>query len=292
MSRDGDVKGAVLSATERILLPFALLMLHARIGVGEWTALMRRAYVRACIQSHEMTSGQAPARTGRRAVRPNVSRIAVESGLSRTEVATILAGDARKPRAAHDGRQRSERVLSGWWNDREFQDRTGRPAALRRNGPAPSFAALVKRYGGQTRVAPILNALQSAGAVRQLPDGRLQALARTSIAGRWDPEGILALGEEIAQHLALMVHNARHPTDPHFASRVENLSVSARYAPLLRQELEENANVFLESADVALNHRRHAAPRGSRDARRLCVAIQILDEPAGKPPGRRRRKRP
>ncbi|MEJ0036531.1 MAG: DUF6502 family protein [Gammaproteobacteria bacterium] len=253
---------------------------------------MRRAFVQACIQSHERSSATAERRGRVRVAKPNVSRIAVESGLSRTEVAAILAGDSREPRAAHDGRQRSERVLSGWWNDREFHDRTGGPALLKRNGPAPSFAALVKRYGGQTRVAPILNALQGSGAVRQLPDGRLQALSRTSVAGTWDRQGILALGEEIAQHLALLVHNARNPHDQRFARKVENRTVSARYAPLLRQELEDHAEVFLESSDVALNHRRHMAPRGSRDARRVCVAIQIIDEPAGGPPRRGRRRRP
>jgi hypothetical protein len=168
----------------------------------------------------------------------------------------------------------------------------GRPALLKRNGPAPSFAALVKRYAGQTRVAPVLDALETAGAVRRLADGRLKALARTSLAGRWDRDGILALGEAVAQHLALLVHNARNPADPYFARRIENLSVSSRFAPLLRQELEENAEVFLESTDVALNHRRHTAARGSRDARRLCVAIQIIEEPAGKSAGQGRRRRP
>jgi len=291
MSKNRDVKDAVLSATESILLPFALLMLNARIGAGEWTVLMRRAYVRACIQAHQSSTAGAN-RSKRHAVRPTVSRIAVETGLSRTEVAAILAGDKRKSRSAHDGRQRSERVLSGWWNDRDFHDRVGRPALLKRNGPAPSFAALVKRYAGQTRVAPTLNALQSAGAVRQVPDGRLEALSRTSLAGSWDRDGILALGAEVAQHLALLVHNAWHPTDRHFARRIENLSVSTRYAPLLRQKLEGNAGVFLESADVALNHRRSAASRGSGDARRLCVAIQIIEEPSGKRASRGRRKRP
>ncbi len=291
MSKERDVKAAVLSATERILLPFASLMLHARIGVGEWTALMRRAFVQACIESHERSPATRSTRSRGRAAKPNISRIAVESGLSRTEVAAILAGDRREARAAHDGRQRSERVLSGWWNDRDFHDRAGRPALLRRNGPAPSFAALVKRYGGQTRVAPILNALQSAGAVRQLPDGRLQPLSRTSVAGTWDRQGILALGEEIAQHLALLVYNARHPKDQRFARKVENRTVSARYAPLLRQELEDHAEVFLESSDLALNHRRHVAPHGSLDARHVCVAIQIIDEPAGGSARRGRRKR-
>jgi hypothetical protein len=291
MSKATDVKDAVLSATERILLPFALLMLNARIGAGEWTVLMRRAYVRACVQSHQSSSSDAR-RSKRPAVQANISRIAVETGLSRTEVAAILAGDTRKPRATHDGRQRSERVLSGWWNDRDFHDRVGRPARLKRDGPAPSFAALVKRYAGQTRVAPVLNALQTAGAVRQLPDGRLEALARTSLAGRWDPAGILALGQEVAQHLAILVHNARHPENPYFARRVENLSISARYAPLLRQELEQNAEVFLESADLALSHQRHKSPRGSKDARRLCIAVQIMDEPTARPAGRGRRRRP
>ena len=292
MSKDKDVKAAVMSAAERILVPFAHLMRQARIGVGEWTGLMRRAYVEACIQAHEAASATARHQTGRTRAQPSISDIAVETGLSRTEVASILAGNKNKPRAAHDGRQRGERVLSGWWNDRDFHDSSGRPALLKRDGPAPSFAALVKRYAGQTRVAPVLNSLRAAGAVRILPDGRIEAVARTSVSGRWDREGILALGEEVAQHLALLVHNARHPEDRHFARRVANLWVDARYARILRQEFEENAEVFLESTEVALNHKRHAAKPGSKDARRISVAIQVMDEPAGKPTARGRRKRP
>jgi hypothetical protein len=181
--------------------------------------------------------------------------------------------------------------LSGWWNDREFHDALGRPALLKRDGPAPSFATLVKRYGGQTRVAPVFNALQSAGAIQRLPDGRIKALARTSLTGGWDREGILALGEEVAQHLALLVHNARHPEDRRFARRVENVWVSARYAPILRQEFEENAEVFRRA--LTLRSTTNVTRRNGQQGRApICVAIQIIDEPVGKLPARQRRRRP
>ena len=116
-----SLKAAVRLAVLRILDPLVKWLIEAGLGVGDLVALVKIAYVRAARERGLAGGGEAK--------RPNVSRIAVVTGLTRVEVTNILATGAADP--VYDrGRQRAERVLSGWWNDVVFQDPSGHPAVL------------------------------------------------------------------------------------------------------------------------------------------------------------------
>src|SRR5215469_17665859 len=99
-----SLKRAVRTAMLRLLAPLAELLLDAGIGVGEFASLVKLAYVRA-----------AERRVGAgRDGRPNASRIAVLTGLTRVDVAAILkSAEGEPPPSSDRGRQRAERVLSG-----------------------------------------------------------------------------------------------------------------------------------------------------------------------------------
>ena len=56
----GDVKSAVSAATLRLLRPLARFLLEARIGIGEFNALARLAYVQAAVQSGAAGGGYRP----------------------------------------------------------------------------------------------------------------------------------------------------------------------------------------------------------------------------------------
>src|SRR5215471_10440626 len=116
-----SLKAAVRAAVLRLLDPLVRWLMKAGVGIGDLIPLVKIAYVRAA-REQGLTSGTD-------LVRPNTSRIAVLTGLTRREVRSILAAATEEP--VHDrGRQRAERVLAGWWNDPSFQDSLGRPAAL------------------------------------------------------------------------------------------------------------------------------------------------------------------
>ena len=109
-----------------MLEPLVRLLLTVGIGVGDFLALVKVAYVRVAREQGRETRGE---------LRPSASRIAIVTGLTRAEVAGILAADTDEWRTSERGRQRAERVLAGWWNDPDFQTsdrRTRRVAALRR----------------------------------------------------------------------------------------------------------------------------------------------------------------
>src|SRR2546428_1787740 len=138
-----SLQGAVRSSVLRLLDPVVKWLHAAGIGVGDFVTLVKVAYVRAAREQGR--------ESGAERTRPNASRIALVTGLTRVEVANILAGEhAERP---HDlgRRQRAERVLSGWWNDSTFQDSRGEPAVLSVRGSRRSFAALVARYSGGPR---------------------------------------------------------------------------------------------------------------------------------------------
>jgi hypothetical protein len=271
-------------------VPLASLLLELGIGIGEFLSVAKIAYVRAARRQSKDTTGAMP--------RPNATRIAVVTGLTRKDVASILAAGDDEPALSRRGQHRAERVLSGWWNDSEFQDEFGRPAVLSEQGPAKSFAALCERYSGDPRFSAILDELIRVQAVKQSADGRIVALSRTYATVRWDPEGVLELGEELAEHCQTLLHNLKNPTRPRTARRIFNAHLNPRYAPMLIRDLEQQLTTFAESVDDALNAPQYTV-KGDADVGpvKLGIGFYVFEEEGaadthrGQSSGRSRRKK-
>ena len=266
------LKRAVQSALMRLLQPLARWLLDAGIGVGEFVSLVKVAYVRAAVEQGRSVAGSA---------RPNISRIAVVTGLTRVEVASLIErGEAEAP-ASDRGRQRAERVLSAWWTDPDFLTAKGEPEVLRPKGPRRSFVALCERYSGEKRSAPVLQELLRVGAVGELPDGRLQALSRSCTMVRWDPAGVEAVGEHLRDHCATLLQNLHQPTRTRFARQVVNVQLDPRHAPMLIREIENSLGVRTDALHETLNDPKHTAPAGA-PAMRLGVGVYVFEEaPSG-----------
>lgn len=269
-----EIKQAVQDATLRILLPLARVLVEARVGIGEFHGLAKLAYVQAAVKDR---------RTGSRA-RPNVSRIAAATGLTRPEIATYLAQPPGVLPPIHRGRSRAESVLAGWHKDAEFLDpETGKAATLKLKGARGSFAALVRRYSGDTSPAATLHELNRAGAARRLEDGRIKPLRRTCANLKWDVGGIEALGEEAARYIKTLIHNLEHPEAPAYARHIECGQLDAQAARVVLPEIEEHADLFLESTEITLRHPRHTAKSESarKEALKVAVSLYVYKAPVG-----------
>ena len=262
------LKRAVQSALMRVLQPLVRWLLDAGFGVGEFVSLVKVAYVRAAVEQGRSEAGNA---------RPNISRIAVVTGLTRVEVAALLQQGEAQPPSRDRGRQRAERVLSAWWTDPEFLTARGEPEVLRLKGPRRSFAALCERYSGEKRTAPVLQELLRVGAVRKLQDGRLQALSRSCTMVRWDPAGVEAVGEQLRDHCATLLENLHHPIRTRFARQVVNVQLDPRHAPMLIREIENSLGVRTDALHEALNDPKHTAPAGA-PAMRFGVGVYVFEE--------------
>jgi hypothetical protein len=265
------LKGAVRTAVLRLLEPLMKLLLDAGVGVGDFIGLAKVAYVTAASRRGQIG--------GKELQRPTVSQIAVVTGMTRVEVAAILATGEAVSRTTEHNRQRAERVLSGWWTDPAFLTLQGEPAILRLRGPRRSFDALCRRYSGEQRAAPILEELSRVRAIRRLPDGRVQALSRTYATVRWDPEGIAAVGEQLAEHCATLVANLEQPSRPRLARQVVNARLNPRYAPVLIRDIESSLQVQADALDDNLNDPIHTAEPGA-PAMRLGVGLYVFEGPA------------
>lgn len=264
-----DIKEAVQDAALRILQPLARVLLEARVGVGEFHALAKLAYVQAAVEQGRV-AGDA---------RPNVSRIAAATGLTRPDIAAHLDQPAGTAPPVRRGRSRAESVLLGWHEDRDFLDpRTDAPAPLKRQGARRSFASLARRYSGDTNPAAILHELLRAGAARVLEDGRIEALSRTCANVGWDSEGLEVLGVAVAEYLETLIHNLNHPEAPRYARSVECTRLDAQAARVLIPEIREHADVFLESTEISLAHPKQAPKTQSarNDALRFVVAVHFF----------------
>jgi Family of unknown function (DUF6502) len=237
------LKVAIHRAILRILNPLARLLLKVGMGAGEFQRLVHQAYVRAA----------RDAATEAGAVdRPNVTQIAVQTGLSRIEITRILESDGEEQPESDRGRQRAERVLGGWWANPDFHDAQGSPALLALHGRV-SFEALVNRYSGEPRTAAILKELLRVRAVRRLPDGRVQALSRSVASVRFDPDGITMMAEQTAEHLETLLYNAEHPSRPRFAKRVVNTRLAERHIARLVRDIEQQLDTVGDAIDDEIN---------------------------------------
>ena len=265
------LKRAVRTALLRVLEPLVRLLLDAGIGVGDVISLVKVAYVKAAAEQDG----------SKRGAKPNASRISVVTGLTRVEVTSILAsGEAASPSVAR-GRQRAERVLSAWWTDREFLTATGEPEVLPLRGPRRSFARLCERYSGEQRTVPVLDELLRVGAVRELPDGRLQALSRSCARVKWDPEGVEAVGEQLRDHCTTLLENLQHPSRARVARQVMNTQFDPSHAPKVIREIERSLEARADALQEILNDPAHAAPVG-KPAMRLGVGVYVIEEvPSG-----------
>lgn len=265
-------KESVGETAEQILEPLAAFMMSGRLGVGDCFARVKVAYVRAVLNRYAAEGAE----------RPTISRIAVETGLTRADVRAILKQEHAQPLPFARGRSRAERVLRAWWKDPQYLDRDDRPLLLDPWGPAPSFAALCERYSGTQRVQPIADELLKAKAIRKLRDGKFQAVRQTSVNVQWDRESLAEVALQLRQHFEALLENLNAPQDPQFVRFFQSVPIESVQAAILTRSFKEQADLLVTRANDQLSRPQHAAsPEEVLEGktRQVTVGVQILSNP-------------
>lgn len=269
-------KAAVAETAEQILEPLAAFMLAGALGVGDCFARVKVAFVKAVVNRYAADG----------AGRPTISRIAVETGLTRADVRAILKQEHAEPLHFARGRSRAERVLRAWWTDPQFRDRDDRPLVLEPWGPAPSFEALCNRYSGTQRVQPIVEELLKAKAIRKRLDGKFQALRQTSVHVQWDRDSLADVALQLRQHFEALLQNLNTPEDAQFVRFFQSVPIESVQAAILMRSLKEHGDLLVTRANDQLSRPQHAAsPEEVRQGktRQVAIGIQILSHPAPGP---------
>jgi hypothetical protein len=264
-STEDTTKGKTLSACRRLLAPVARLLLRSGITWREFSEVAKSVFVQVATDEF-----------GIRGRPTNLSRVAILTGINRREVArqrALVELDAEQVQAPLF-LNAAQRLLSGWHQDPDYVDSEGmaRPIAL--DGPAPSFVDLCARYSGDLPFSALLKELRSVGAVRNDPDGRLRAAARTYIPLQLDPDKILRAGDVLNDIGTTVVHDLIAPPRAplRFERRAENDKMDPAVLPAFREFLDREGQAFLEKVDDWLT--RHASePARDPGHRRIRLGV-------------------
>jgi hypothetical protein len=141
---------------KELLTELAVVLLQAGITPKHFAELAKQAFVEAAGTLSRFRNGKI-----------NRSRVAVMTGLSRSEVKRLLSGHLSMAASVPAQQSRGERVISGWMSDHQFLDARGRPRRLPIAGKKASFTSLVRKFGGDVPHRAVLEELRRLRVVRQ-----------------------------------------------------------------------------------------------------------------------------
>lgn len=241
-----SIKNSVIASCRRILAPLTRILIRFGIGAGELNALIEQEYVKSAIRQLALTGELVTS-----------SRISIITGLPRNIVASIVESlGEESTRRVGSLLQRAQRVLTGWYEDREFQTREGDPLVLDIAGAGKTFEVLVERYvGGGVRASGVLKELVATGAVKMTRDGSVRATRRSAAAGGADPETIKELGEYTNALLVAFEHNLTSGPQEQIPIHGVTRQTDAAIVPLFRAQMAKRAEVLVEGAEAFLESR-------------------------------------
>lgn len=249
--------------------PIAQLMLRCGVTSKELSELMKLVYVDVATEDY-----------GKHGRPANASRVAIITGLSRREVArarTVLESRGNTAYSALEKINQGARVLTGWHQDPQFSDVTGKPRLLQIGGET-GFEALSRKYAPDIPPTAMLKELRRVGAIRETRAGRVRALARNFIPAGLDPDSIARAGSVIGDIARTLVHNYLGEGQRlRFERRASNFRVKQPAKRAFQQYLDSQGEAFLENIDNWLSAH-EAADEDDKTVRIGAGVYLIMDD--------------
>jgi len=232
------LKDATNVALKQVVDPLVDLMFDAGVTVREFSQLVRERAVRA-----------AARRVVREGGRESKSRIAILTGLPRSEVARILRSVdvSRKKRL---GQHPVRKVLAAWFESPRFLTAAGEPAVLPIFGRRRSFEQLVAMHSGGIPVRAMLDELTQIDAIERLSDQRVRAKSRVPILTGLTGSAVAVIGERTRDLLDTLTNNLRRTSTPLFEGTALLSDADPEFASLIRREIAEQGESFINSANA------------------------------------------
>lgn len=263
-----DFRAALVHLSRRVLEPLVSILIRFGVSAGELKAIVDRAYVHAAAEYLE-DQGE----------RVTYSRLAVVTGINRSVLPALLSASREGDFRPRSGTQlhRASRVLNGWYEDRDFQSRAGKPAVLPITGERRSFQHLVHRYSGGMYFQTVLSELERMGAVKQVGDAHVRPVRRTLTSGGASAESVYSAGDLAGDLMVTLAHNLAAPDNEQLPVRSLVLEADPRSLPLYRAQVGRRADALLEQIESFLQtHRTEASHRGTRPEEAIAAAPASL----------------
>jgi hypothetical protein len=241
---EDPLKEATVVAMKRLVDPLIDLMFDAGVTVHEFNQLVRERAVRT-----------AARRVCKEIGRGSKSRVAIITGLPRSEVARILKSDDVSA-SKRLGQQPARRVLAAWFDNPRFLTSDGDPAVLPIFGKRRSFEQLVAMHSGGIPVRAMLDELTQIDAIERLSDQRVRAKSRSPILTGLTGGAISAIGERTRDLLDTLTNNIRRATSPLFEGTALVDENDQELVSVMRREIAEQGTNFINSVNSLFNRAR------------------------------------
>jgi Family of unknown function (DUF6502) len=252
------LKEATIAALKRVLDPLVDLMFDAGVTVHEFSQLVRESAVLTAARRVSKENG-----------RHSKSRVAIITGLPRSEVARILSLNDASP-AKRLGLHPARKVLAAWFDDPRFLAANGDPAVLPIFGKRRSFEHLVSMQSGGIPVRAMLDELTQIDAVERLSDQRVKVKCRIPIFTGLTGGAIAVIGERTKDLLETLTNNLRQPSKPLFEGTALLEETDLEFVSLVRREIAEQGASFINSANSLFNRSRVRSARSIAKASTKC----------------------
>ena len=271
-----ETEAALTQALEDLLAPLARLAVAHGLPFAAVEDLFKRAYVDAARASHGSSGGAR-----------DISRVSMATGLNRREVTRL--SEAR-PTVASTRRSPATEVFTRWRGDKAWHTRRGKPLALPRQGPAPSFEALAQSVTRDVHPRSLLDELCRLGLTEISADGETVRLLRDAFVPRGDTARMFGfLGDNVGDHLSAAVANVLADSSPHLEQALFADTLSAesmqKLRPLLEAQWQSLMRAVVPEINALIEADRQAAAADGRPAdRRMRVGLFTYHEALPAPP--------
>lgn len=270
----GQPASPIVNLARRILRPIIGILLRNGLHFGDFAAIARSLYV-------EVSADEF----GIKGRRTNTSRIAMMTGLSRTQAKRELDMLDGHPddgsNAPLDHVRHASRLLLGWHLDSRFASADAEPRPLDLDGPGDTFETLYEVYSGKAVPATsMLKELIAVGAVEKLDNGKIVARARSYVPSATDPAALFRVGLAISDLATSANHNLYNSAKQRarFERFATNQLIPKKHVRAFQDYLAIEGQAFLERADDWLSEKESQAD--DEDVVRIGVGVyQVLTPP-------------
>jgi len=266
---------ALLYAAQRVLRPIVRQLLRHGVTFATFSQLAKRVYFQVASDEFALPDRKQ-----------SDSRVALITGLTRREVATLRANKDADPLPDLDPNL-ATRLINVWSTDGRYLGENGSPKALpleSRRGGGPSFAQLVREVGGDIPPRALLDELVRVNCVEVQATRTVRLLQRAYIPATDSPERIEMMGEDVSEFASVIAHNLEvAPHDAFLQQKVVYDNVGADGVAPLRAELRKLGEAFLRRVNKLIasydRDRNPKAPGG--EARRVVMGVYYSHDEGG-----------
>ena len=258
----------MLKPVERLLSPLVRLLIRCGVTFPMLADLLRGLYVNVAAQ--ELPAAQR-----------SDSRVSLLTGVHRKEIRRLRTLSAATPEPVLV--TRNSRLISLWLGASAYTDAAGKPLALPRSGPAPSFECLVRSVTRDVRARAVLDDWLAQGLVRLDEEGRVRLEVAALVPAPGREEQLYYFGRNLHDHAAAAAANVlAQGKAPYLERAVHYDGLSAAAAA----ELERFGRELAMATLIEINRRAlalsEAAPPAGEAMRRVNFGIYQFsaDDPA------------